>query len=84
MALEKIAPIVQVTLFNVISDSYATFIQNVRAAVAGPKPDTVLGPKSTLAYSPSFLNYRSFWSLKTFIRYSDYALYMRLDSLTSR
>jgi hypothetical protein len=81
MALEKIAPIVQVTLFNVMSDSYATFIQNVRAAVAGLKPDTVLGPKST---SPSFLNYRSFWSLKTFIRYSEYALYMRLDSLTSR
>jgi hypothetical protein len=49
MTLEKIAPIVQVTPFNMMSDSYATFIQNVRAAVAGPKPDTVLGPKSKVS-----------------------------------
>jgi hypothetical protein len=49
MALEKIAPIVQVTPFNMMSDSYITFIQNVRAAVAGPKPDTVLGPKSKVS-----------------------------------
>jgi hypothetical protein len=49
MALEKIASIVQVTPFNVTSDSYATFIQNVRVALAGAKPDTVVGPKSKVS-----------------------------------
>uniref|UniRef100_A0ACD6AI43 Uncharacterized protein n=1 Tax=Avena sativa TaxID=4498 RepID=A0ACD6AI43_AVESA len=46
MALEKIAPIVPVTPFNVMADSYETFIENVRVALAGSKPDTVKGPTS--------------------------------------
>jgi len=46
MALVKIAPIVLVTPFNVTTDSYDTFIQNVRVALAGSKPDTVKGPIS--------------------------------------
>ncbi|XP_044980039.1 60 kDa jasmonate-induced protein-like [Hordeum vulgare subsp. vulgare] len=51
MALDKVAPIVIVTPFNVMTDSYDEFIENVRKALAGKVPDspTVVGPKSEVA-----------------------------------
>lgn len=49
MAMERIAPIVNVTPFNVTAGSYETFINSVRGALAGPTHLTVVGPTSGVA-----------------------------------